>query len=337
MKIGNIDTQEKVFIIAEIGNNHEGSYELAEKMIGMAADSGADAVKFQTIIPERLVSIRQLDRIKQLERFQLTYEEFKKLSFVAKDKGIMFLSTPFDIDSAIFLNDILPAFKIASSDNDFFPLIEVIARTGKPIILSTGLMKLNEVKTTVSFIKKIWNDLSINQNLALLHCVSSYPTQTNDANISAIRDLNNLAETVGYSDHTLGLDAAILSVASGARIIEKHFTIDNNFSTFHDHKISLNPKHFKKLVKEIRNAELILGGGSKVPSLNEQENKVKFRRSIVAKHKIEKGQIITIDNLDWVRPGDGMNPGEEKKILNRKAIELINKGCFINLKNTKER
>ena len=184
MKIGNIDTQKKVFIIAEIGNNHEGSYKLAEKMIGLAAESGADAVKFQTIIPDRLVSIQQDERIKQLERFQLTYKEFKKLSFVAKDKGIMFLSTPFDIDSAIFLNNIVPAFKIASSDNDFFPLIKVIAKTGKPIILSTGLMKLNEVKTTVSFIKKIWNDLLINQNLALLHCVSSYPTDINDANIS---------------------------------------------------------------------------------------------------------------------------------------------------------
>ena len=176
MKIGEISTREKVLIIAEIGNNHEGSYTLAEDMIGLAAKSGADAVKFQTIIPEGLVSIQQTDRIEQLKKFQFSYDEFTKLSKVANNEEVVFLSTPFGIDSALFLNDIVPAYKIASGDNDFFPLIEVIAETGKPIIMSTGLANINEVKRSVKFIKNIWDDQNIDQELALLHCVSSYPT-----------------------------------------------------------------------------------------------------------------------------------------------------------------
>ena len=176
MIINSTNTNEKVLIIAEIGNNHEGNFTLAEEMIGLAAEAGSDAVKFQTIIPERLVSVQQTERIKQLKQFQLSYDQFSKLAEVAKNEGVIFLSTPFDIDSALFLNDIVPAFKIASGDNDFFPLIEVIAKTGKPIIMSTGLMNLDEVKKSGLFIKNIWQENQIKQELALLHCVSSYPT-----------------------------------------------------------------------------------------------------------------------------------------------------------------
>jgi len=317
MKIRNIDTKEKVCIIAEIGNNHEGSYALAEKMVILAAEAGADAVKFQTIIPERLVSIQQADRIEQLQKFQFSYNEFTKLSKVANNKGVVFLSTPFDIDSALFLNDIVPAFKIASGDNDFFPLIEVIAKTGKPIIMSTGLANIDEVKQSVKFIKNIWDNQNIDQELALLHCVSSYPTPLENANLLAIRELENIAGIVGYSDHTLGIDAAILSVALGARIIEKHFTIDNNYSDFHDHKLSANPEDFKEMVEKIRLAEKTLGSGIKKPSPEELENRIKIRRSIVAKHDLPTGHKISIDDLDWVRPGDGIRPGGENKVIGK--------------------
>ena len=317
MKIGEISTRDKVLIIAEIGNNHEGSYTLAEEMIGLAVEAGADAVKFQTIIPERLVSIQQKKRIKQLKKFQLSYDEFTKLSKVAKNEGAIFLSTPFDIDSALFLNELVPAYKIASGDNDFFPLIEVIAKTGKPIIMSTGLANIDEVKKSVKFIKNIWDDQNIDQELALLHCVSSYPTPLENANLLAIRELENIAGVVGYSDHTLGIDAAILSVAVGARIIEKHFTIDNNYSDFHDHKLSANPEDFKEMVEKIRLAEKTLGSGIKKPSPEELENRIKIRRSIVAKHDLSAGHIISIEDLDWVRPGDGIRPGEENKVIGK--------------------
>ena len=317
MTINNFSTKEKVLIIAEIGNNHEGSYTLAEEKIGLAAEAGADAVKFQTIIPEKLVSVQEKERIQQLKKFQLSYDEFTKLSKMAKKEGVIFLSTPFDLDSAIFLNDIVPAYKIASGDNDFFPLIEVIAKTGKPIIMSTGLANIDEVKQSVKFIKNIWDDQNIDQELALLHCVSSYPTPLENANLLAIRELENIAGIVGYSDHTLGIDAAILSVALGARIIEKHFTIDNNYSDFHDHKLSANPEDFKEMVEKIRLAEKTLGSGIKKPSPEELENRIKIRRSIVAKHDFPTGHKISIDDLDWVRPGDGIRPGEENKVIGK--------------------
>jgi len=317
MKITNIDTKDRVFIIAEIGNNHEGSYTLAEEMIGLAAETGADAVKFQTIIPERLISLQQQERIHQLKKFKLSYNEFGKLAKVAKKQGIVFLSTPFDIDSALFLNELVPAYKVASGDNDFFPLIEVIAQTGKPIIMSTGLANIDEVKKSVKFIKNIWDDQNIDQELALLHCVSSYPTPLENANLLAIRELENIAGVVGYSDHTLGIDAAILSIAVGARIIEKHFTIDNNYSDFHDHKLSANPEDFKEMVEKIHLAEKTLGSGIKKPSPEELENRIKIRRSIVAKHDLSAGHIISIEDLDWVRPGDGIRSGEENKVIGK--------------------
>ena len=169
----------------------------------------------------------------------------------------------------------------------------------------------------MKFIKNIWDDQNIDQELALLHCVSSYPTPLENANLLAIRELENIAGIVGYSDHTLGIDAAILSVALGARIIEKHFTIDNNYSDFHDHKLSANPEDFKEMVEKIRLAEKTLGSGIKKPSPEELENRIKIRRSIVAKHDLSAGHIISIEDLDWVRPGDGIRPGEENKVIGK--------------------
>jgi N-acetylneuraminate synthase/N,N'-diacetyllegionaminate synthase len=264
-----------------------------------------------------LVSLQQQERIHQLKKFQLSYNEFGKLAKVAKNQNVIFLSTPFDIDSAMFLNELVPAYKVSSGDNDFFPLIEMIANTGKPIIMSTGLVNIGEVKKSVKFIKNIWDDQNIDQELALLHCVSSYPTPLENANLLAIRELENIAGVVGYSDHTLGIDAAILSIAVGARIIEKHFTIDNNYSDFHDHKLSANPEDFKEMVEKIHLAEKTLGSGIKKPSPEELENRIKIRRSIVAKHDLSAGHIISIEDLDWVRPGDGIRSGEENKVIGK--------------------
>ena len=333
MQIQKINTKEKVLIIAEVGNNHEGSYSLAEEMIGLAAEAGVDAVKFQTIIPERLVSVQQKERIKQLKKFQFSYDEFTKLSKVAKKEDIIFLSTPFDIDSALFLNDIVPAFKIASGDNDFFPLIEVIAETGKPIIMSTGLANIDEIKKSSSFIREIWKKKRIKQDLALLHCVSSYPTPPENANLLTIRELEQVADVVGYSDHTLGIKAAVLSIAVGARIIEKHFTIDNNYSDFHDHQLSANPADFKEMVEKIRIAEKMLGDGVKIPTDLELIAKPNIRRSIVANHNLSAGHKIKLEDLDWVRPGGGIRPGNEEKLIGRKLNFGVKAGEKIELNN----
>jgi len=329
MKISNFNTVDRVFIIAEIGNNHEGNYSLAEEMIGLAARAGADAVKFQTIVPEKLVSVLHKDRVKQLNNFQLSYNEFSQLEKVAKNEKVIFLSTPFDINSAIFLNELVPVYKISSGDNTFYPLIEVIAKTAKPIIMSTGLIEINGIRNTTNYINKIWKENRIKQELALLHCVSSYPTKPENANLSAIHELKDIVDVVGYSDHTLGIEAAILSVALGARIIEKHFTIDNNYSDFHDHKLSANPSNFKLMVEKIREAEILIGAGKKTLSLEGLDNKINIRRSIVAKNDIDIGHTLTIEDLDWVRPGGGISPGQEKIIIGKKLKRNINKGTVI--------
>ncbi len=328
MRIGNFNTNQKVLIIAEIGNNHEGKLSLAQKAIRAAAEAGVDAVKFQTIIPERLVSIKETERIKQLERFRFSYDQFEELHRTAKEEGVLFLSTPFDLESVDFLDSLVPAFKIASGDNNFFPLIEVICKKKKPIIISSGMADLAQIKKTKQFIKKIWNKLKVDtaKNLAILHCVVSYPAPPEQANLLAIEELKKLKVSVGYSDHTIGTEAAVLSVALGARIIEKHFTLDKNLSDFHDHKISSDPKEMKELVRRVREASLFLGSG--VKELQECEKKIlnKVRRSIVASRELSRGSIITLKDLGWVRPLAGLPPGEEKKIVGKKAKRSISVG-----------
>jgi N-acetylneuraminate synthase/N,N'-diacetyllegionaminate synthase len=318
MKIGNVDLNERVLVIAEIGNNHEGDFTLAESMIAAAAAAGAGAVKFQTIIPERLVSPADPARINQLRKFQFRLDQFEKLSAIANHHGVMFLSTPFDVASARFLEPLVPAFKIASGDNNFFPLIETIARTGKPILLSTGLADLAQIKNTQEFIESIWAEIGCTEHpLALLHCVTSYPTEPEAANLSAIHRLRELNPVVGYSDHTLGIEAATLSVVMGARIVEKHFTLDKNQSEFHDHKLSADPEEFKQLVDRIALAQRLLGDGAAQVSACEVKNMRSARRSVVAVRDIAGGSVITLDDLTWVRPGGGLSPGEETLLLGR--------------------
>ncbi len=335
MKIANYDTEKKVFIIAEIGNNHEGSYTLAEEMIGKAAEAGACAVKFQTIVPEKLVSISQKDRIEQLKRFQLTYDEFERLNKVAKHENILFLSTPFDIESVHFLNSIVPAFKIASGDNNFFPLIEVIAQTGKPIIMSAGLIDLLEVRKTIDFISNIWNENAIDQDIAILHCVTSYPTALEEANLSAIKELQSLNVTIGYSDHTIGTEAAVLSVALGARIVEKHFTIDKNYSDFRDHQLSADPNEFSQLVERVEIASKLLGQSRKTVQESEKLVMEKIRRSIVARKDLDENTVLTLDDISWVRPGGGLAPGNEEMVLGKRLKVKVAAGELITLDNLK--
>ena len=333
MKIDNFNIKKNVFIIAEIGNNHEGDLNLAKKMISLASQAGANAVKFQTIVPTKLVSVKQKDRIKQLERFQFSYDDFMVLSDYAKSENIMFLSTPFDIESCNFLNDIVPAFKIASGDNTFFPLIESIAKTGKPIIMSTGLMTLDEVNRSFSFIKDIWEKHDIKQHLALLHCVSSYPTDAENVNLSSMKELEKITKFIGYSDHASGIDACVLAIAFGAKIIEKHFTIDNNYSTFRDHQLSANPHDFKTMVDKIRVSEKMLGDGNKEPNKTELASKQSFRRSIVTKHNLSAGHRIELNDLSWVRPGGGLKPGDEYKVIGKILKFNIDSGTKIKMED----
>ena len=321
----------KTVIVAEIGNNHEGNLSVAKKLIDEAKKCGVDAVKFQTFLPEKFIYKKDKKRIKQIQKFQLSYEQFSYLSRYAKKKKLIFISTPFDIESANFLNKIQNIFKVSSGDNNFYPLLSTIAHFNKTIILSTGLMKLSEIKKTVSFINKIWKKIKKNKKkLILLHCVSSYPVESKDANIKSISYLKDKLKNniIGYSDHTIGNSAAVGAVYLGAKVIEKHFTLNNNYSSFRDHKLSLNPKNMKKLVDEIRKAEELLGEYKKKPNKTEEENINFMRRSISINKNRKKGEKINLQDLIWVRSAKGLRPGNEKKIL-KKAKKNYSSGDLL--------
>jgi N,N'-diacetyllegionaminate synthase len=329
MKIGPHDLDQQVFIIAEVGNNHEGSYARAEEMIGRAMEAGADAVKFQTIVPDRLVSAGETARIAQLTRFQLSYAQFEGLAATAWRAGIIFLSTPFDIDSVAALDPLVPAFKVASGDNDFFPLLEAVALTGKPILMSTGLSDRAGVAVSKSFIEAVWRRSGTAGDLALLHCVVSYPTLAVDASLSAIRDLATLGSTIGYSDHTIGIAAAVLSVGLGARVIEKHFTLDKNQSDFHDHKLSADPVDFTELVRRVREAEILLGTVGKRVRPCEEAVRDRVRRGIAAARDLAAGTVIAATDLTWVRPRSGLPPGQEDQLIGKRLSHAVQHGAPI--------
>lgn len=330
MKIGAINTDKQVLIIAEIGNNHEGNYALAEEMIVRTAEAGADAVKFQTFKSELYVSSKDEARFNRLKSFELAFDQFAKLKKVADDNGILFLSTPFDLESAHFLDNIVSGFKIASGDNTFYPLLEKVALTGKPIIMSGGLADIEQLDYSSCFIRHIWREHEIEQKLAVLHCITSYPVEPQNANLAAIGTIAaKLGCVVGYSDHTMGIDAAVLAVAAGARIIEKHFTIDHNYSSFRDHQLSANPAELKELVSCIRKAEILMGTGVKTPSQSERDNELLVRRSIVAKHSLDAGVQISPEDITWVRPAGGLPPGQEAAILGRRLASSVKGGEWI--------
>ncbi len=329
MKIGDFDLNQEVLVVAEIGNCHEGSLSLAEDLMGLAAKAGAGAVKFQTIVPEKLVSSVDKDRIEQLKKFRLTHEQFERLHKLAQKEKVLFLSTPFDVESVRFLEPLVPAFKIASGDNNFFPLIDTIVKTRKPIILSSGLTDLDEIKLTVDHIKKMWARDGICQDLAVLHCVVNYPTELKDANLKAIEALKTLDVTVGYSDHTIGMEAAVLAVCLGARIVEKHFTVNKNHSSFRDHQMAADPKEMAELVARIKQVQIALGDGTKRVMDCEKENRLKVRRSIAAGRDLKKGCRIQEQDLTWVRPGHGWSPGEEKQLVGRVLAHDLKEGEII--------
>lgn len=332
MKIGSVDLAREVLVVAEIGNNHEGSYALAEEMIGRAAETGAQAVKFQTFIPEHYVSSQDQARLERLRKFALTFDQFGKLAKLAEGLGVMFLSTPFDLASAVALDKICPAIKISSGDNDFVPLLEQVAVFRKPIILSTGLADLADVERARDAIHRVWSEHAHDGDIILLHCVSSYPTAPAEANLKAIRTLQErFGGIVGYSDHTLGVDAAVLSVALGARLVEKHFTLDKNLSDFRDHQISADPAEMSLLVERVKLANELLGDGRKSARVSEEGNRTAMRRSIAAGADLSAGTVLRWEHLTWVRPGSGIASGREAAILGHVLKRALRQGELISL------
>ena len=332
----------KIFIIAEAGVNHNGSIELAKKLIDAAVEAGADAVKFQTFKAESIISKfapkadyqkkntehneSLLDMLKKLE---LSYKDFKDLKKYCDNKGIMFLSTPFDLDSALFLKNIgLEIFKIPSGEITNYLLLREIGSYGKNVILSSGMADLGEIEDAIDVLVDFGTS---RRNITVLHCNTEYPTPYKDVNLKAMITIKKAFNIkVGYSDHTHGIEIPIASVAMGAEIIEKHFTIDNKLEG-PDHKASLEPEELKAMVDAIRNIEKAMGDGVKKPSRSELKNKDIVRKSIVVKKPIKKGEAFTEDNLTVKRPGTGTSPMKWNEVIGRKADKYYDKEEIIDL------
>jgi N,N'-diacetyllegionaminate synthase len=322
MKIGPVDIDRDVLVVAEIGNNHEGDLAVAEELISLAAKAGAQAVKFQTIRPEDLVAPNQEARLAQLRRICLPAEAHQRLATRAEREGVMFLSTPFYLGAVDLLDPLVPAFKIASGDNNFIPLLRRVAETGKPILLSTGMADMTTITASVRELERLYQERRQALPLVLMHCVSAYPTSAEEANVKAITTLSTLGHCVGYSDHTLGTQACIMAVALGARVLEKHFTISKNHSDFRDHKLSADPEELRILVERVREANAMLGDGEK--RIMKDEQAVAAKRSIAAARDLPAGHRLTERDLAWLRPADGLAPGNEALLLGRplrKAVE----------------
>ena len=316
----------KVFIIAEAGVNHNGSIELAKKLIDAASESGADAVKFQTFKAEKLVSKNaqkadyqkqttdikesQFDMIKKLE---LDMDTHKELIDYCQNKDIMFLSTPFDHDSIELLSDLgLEIFKIPSGEITNLPYLRKIGKLNKKVILSTGMADIGEIEDALDILISSGTN---KENITVLHANTMYPTPMEDVNLRAMQTIASTFKVdVGYSDHTLGIEVPIAAVALGAKVIEKHFTLDRNLPG-PDHKASLETDELKAMVKAIRNIEKALGNGIKKPSKSEMPNIEIARKSIVAKTTIKKGEIFTEENITIKRPGNGISPMRWDEII----------------------
>jgi sialic acid synthase SpsE len=330
----NLNKLKKTFIIAEVGNNHEGSFNVACKLIKEAKRAGVDAVKFQTFETKNYVNQNDVERFERLKKFELTKEEFYKLSLLAKNNNLKFISTPFDINSAIFLNKIVDCFKISSGDNNYYQLIERVLKFKKNTIISTGLLSFKDIINLHKFIKKLKFD---NSKIAFLHCVSSYPVEDKEANLLSISFLKKkFPFTIGYSDHTLGIHAAIVASVLGAKIIEKHFTLDNNYSKFRDHQLSLNPVNMKHLVDSIRSVEYMMGKEQKIIQLSEKKNLSSMRRSLYLSKNINKNSKIKTKDVSIVRPFVSLEPFDLNKVVGKTAkVDLdINMPFFLrNLRN----
>ena len=325
----------KVFIIAEAGVNHNGSIDIAKKLIDVASSAGADAVKFQTFKAKNLATKKSKKanyqknltnknetQFSMLKKLELSKEMHLDLISYSKIKNIKFISSPFDLSSIELLNNLgLEIFKIPSGEITNLPYLRQIGRLNKKLILSTGMSNMNEVKYALNILIKSGTP---KKNITILHANSQYPTPMKDVNLRAmVRMGKELNVNFGYSDHTLGVEIDIAAVAMGAKCIEKHFTLDCKMEG-PDHKASLEPHHLTDMVKAIRNIELALGTSVKKPSKSELPNLKIVRKSIVAKIKIKKGEILSETNLAIKRPGDGISPKKWDSIIGTKATKNYN-------------
>lgn len=316
----------KVFIIAEAGVNHNGSCDLAKKLIDVATEVGADAVKFQTFNVEllsckyaqkaeyqKITTDKSETQFEMLQKLELDAHTHRELANYCKERHIIFLSSPFDLTSIDLLDELgLEIFKIPSGEIVNLPYLRKIGRLNKKIIISSGMADLGEIEDALNVLISSGTQ---RENITVLHCNSGYPTPMEDVNLMAMLTIKNAFKiNVGYSDHTLGIEVPIAAVALGATVIEKHFTLDKNMKG-PDHKVSLAPDELREMVKIIRNIEIAIGDGIKRPSPSELKNRKIGRKSIVASKEIKKGEFFTQENITTKRPGNGISPMKWDEII----------------------
>ncbi len=330
-------------IIAEAGVNHNGSIELAKLLIDEAVESGVDYIKFQTFKSENLVTktAKQADYQKKnignsdnsqynmLKKLELSEEQHFELIEYCNNKGIKFFSTAFDMDSIDFLTSLnLGLWKIPSGELTNYPYVKKIASFGEPVILSTGMSSPEEISDTVNLLVSCGLP---KEKITILHCNTEYPTPMCDVNLLAMNSIKKQFQTeIGYSDHTVGIEVPIAAVALGAKVIEKHFTLDRNLSG-PDHKASLEPSELKAMVSAIRNIEQALGSEEKKVSSSEMKNKAVARKSIVAAKAIKVGEMFSEENLTVKRPGIGISPMKWESVIGQVAIRDFEQDELIEL------
>jgi N,N'-diacetyllegionaminate synthase len=334
--------KQKTIIIAEAGVNHNGSIELAKKLIDSAKYAGADFVKFQSFRADELVSKvtpkaayqnkttnNEETHYEMIKRLELDIGSHKKLMDYCKVKKVGFLSSAFDLTSIDLLNELgLKIFKIPSGEINNLPYLRKLGKLDKNIILSTGMANLGEIESAIDV---LLNNGTSKKKITVLHCNTEYPTPYEDVNLLAMLTIKKaFGVKVGYSDHTKGIEIPIAAVALGAEVIEKHFTLDRNMDG-PDHKASLEPGELKEMVRSIRNVEKALGDGIKTPSPSESKNKEIVRKSIVAAKHIKKGQVFTEKNLGVKRPGKGTSPMMWDQVLGKIAGRDFQKDELIEL------
>jgi N,N'-diacetyllegionaminate synthase len=335
-----IGPNQPCFVIAEAGVNHNGDIDLAKRMIKVASKAGANAIKFQTYKAEQLVThdapkaayqqkttAETESQYEMLKKLELSSEAYHELVQYCRKQGILFMSTPFDKESADFLVQIgMKVFKIPSGEITNLQFLDHVGRIGSPVIISTGMAKLGEVEAAVNTIEGTGN-----QNFILLHCVSDYPAKPQDANLRAMKTLEKaFGVPVGFSDHTPGIEVSLAAVALGASIIEKHFTLDRTLPG-PDHQASLEPDELRALVRGIRIVESALGSGRKKPITSEEETARVVRKSLVAATDIPAGTVLTDPLIAVRRPGSGLSPEKKKEIIGKRLKVALPAGTLLRL------
>jgi N-acetylneuraminate synthase/N,N'-diacetyllegionaminate synthase len=321
------DLDRQVVVVAEIGSNHEGDPEAARRLIRLAAASGADAVKFQTFTPQRFVAADDAERLARIVKFHLDDKAHRELAKEATEAGVAMFSTAVTEDVLPLLAALFPAIKIASGDLDFEPVVGGAARTGKPVILSTGLGEVEEIDRAVEWVMKAIDPTPVAERLVLMHCVSAYPAPLEEANLLSIPFLaDRYRLPIGYSNHVIGLEAPLAAIALGASVVEVHFTDRREGRTFRDHHLSLLPVELSELASKAPRVKALRGRFSKSRQPSELPHLWAIRKGIVAARDLEAGKVLTYEDLTFARPATEFRAADLDQVVGRQLAVALRAG-----------